>query len=116
MNSITLDVSKIVGSDSGLTPSDGDLLFYQIDKNLSLNEKVVIDFQNVSILTSAFLNAAIGQLYIKYDSPTLNSNLTIVNLAEENRPLLIKVVERAKQYFKDKSSLEDSANRNISDD
>lgn len=111
-----MDVSKVIGSDTGLTPTDGDLLFSQIDNTLSRKESVVIDFQNIKILTSAFLNAAIGQLYMKYDSPTLNAYLKVQNLSEENRPLLVKVIERAKQYFEKRDSLNDSAKRNITDD
>jgi len=62
---------------------------------------VTVSFLNVSSLTSAFLNAAIGQLYGSFSENEIRSKLKVADLEPDDRELLKRVVDTAKEYFKD---------------
>ena len=60
-----------------------------------------LSFTNVKSLTSAFQNAAVGQLYGGFSEQKIRANLSVSAMAPEDIALLRRVVETAKQYFKD---------------
>lgn len=105
---LTVNVFEKVGSEAAVSSEDGDLLFKLMDNAFQNNVVVTLDFGNVKILTSTFLNSAIGQLYSKYKSDFLNEHVKISNLSNGDRKLLIKVIERAKEYFENKNKIENS--------
>ena len=105
-----LNVSEIINSDAAVSASDGNLVFIEIDEGISENKVIELDFSGIRILITAFLNAAIGQLYSKFDSEQLNKLLKLTNVADEDKILFKKVVERAKEYFANKKEFEESAN------
>jgi len=101
-----INIFDVVGGKVAVSTEDGERLFKKINTFLERDFKVVLDFANIETLITTFLNAAIGQLYSKYDSPFLQEHLKVVNLAPEDRERMIKTIERAKEYFKDKDNLE----------
>ncbi len=102
-----VNIKQILGSDSALTPSSGGIIYNIIETNLSNNNRISLDFLGIEVLTSAFLNAAVGRLYYKYQSSELNSLLSIINISGDDLQLLKKVIERAKDYFRDQKSFND---------
>jgi hypothetical protein len=84
------------------TVEDGEKIFTIISKFLEIPNprKIILNFKNVSLVTSFFLNTAIGQLYSKYDSAFLQEHLSVENMASEDLALLQKVIDNAKEYFK----------------
>ena len=110
MELVKIIVSEIISSDAAVSADSGDKVFERIDREIGL-KIVELDFSNITMMTTAFLNAAIGQLYSKYTSEQLNKNLKLVNVDNDDKILFKKVVERAKQYFADKSNLDDSVNK-----
>jgi hypothetical protein len=105
-----LIVADLIGNDTAVSTDDGDSIFQTIQSAFKSEQLVNLDFERIHLLTTAFLNAAIGQLYSSYDSIFLNQNLKLSNVADEDKILFLKVVERAKEYFSDKKGFEDSAN------
>jgi hypothetical protein len=103
---IRISIFEQIGSNAAVSSEDGELLHERILKGLESDVKVILDFINIELITSTFLNAAIGQLYSKFDNPFLRDRLKVENLAKEDLDLLKKVVERAKEYFKDKEKME----------
>ncbi len=105
-------IREIINGDIAVSTSDGDLIYNLLNDYLSANKKIKVDFEGISILTTAFLNAAIGQLYSNpfYSDVFLNNHLELINVEKEDRILFSEVVKRAKEYFRDKKGFEDSAN------
>lgn len=99
---LTVNIFQRIGSSAAVSSADGDKLFVVIEKAFEKGMVVVLDFNNIDSITPTFLNAAIGQLYSKYESPFLNLYLEVKNIKEEDEALLRKVVKNAKRYFKDK--------------
>jgi hypothetical protein len=100
-----------VGGGSAISVDDGSAIYRKIDAALSQGLKVQLDFQNIDLIITAFLNAAIGQLYSKYSSEVLNEKLKLINVKPEDVRLFKKVIERAKEFFTHHSDFEDTANR-----
>lgn len=95
-----IKVASVIGSSAAFTPSSGEKVYNEIISCLKQNNTTAIDFQDVELITTAFLNAAIGQLYKDYTSEFLNKRLQIVNLSADDAVRFKMVVETAKEYFK----------------
>lgn len=95
----TISVYELVGSPLCVASDDGQKVHDQIAKGIR-DRNVVLSFKNVTGLTSAFLNAAIGQLYGSLDPQVIRNRLKVVDMIPEDLQLLRRVVETARQYFK----------------
>lgn len=103
---ITLRVYEVVGSSLCVASHDGQKVFEQIQQALKDGKKVRLSFQNVESLTSAFLNAAVGQLYGVFPQDMLKENLSVKDIEKDDLALLKRVIDTAKQYFKDPAVIE----------
>ena len=52
------------------------------------------------MLTPAFLNAAIGQMYGEFPEAQIKANLSVADMEPDDLELLKRVVDSAKDYFK----------------
>lgn len=102
----TIKVCDVIGSNSAITREDGEKLYQQIDKLLTQNIDVILDFEKIDFLITVFLNAAIGQLYKKYTSEDLNNHVNLINIKSEHREHFKDVIEFAKKFFKEDVSHE----------
>ncbi len=109
MNDIRINIFEQIGGSAAVSTEDGESLYKRIVKALEQKARVILDFNNIELLTSTFLNSAIGQLYSRFKSPYLKAHLKLENLKKEDLELLKKVVERAKEYFKDKGRIVNGA-------
>lgn len=88
---------------NGITLQAGQRVYDAIYPQLSQHQPVELDFADVRIVASPFLNAAVGQLLRDLSSDDLNAYLKIVNLSSVSRPILKRVIENAKQYYTSES-------------
>jgi len=105
-NEYIISVFDEIGGESAISVSDGNALFQKIDKAITQGVEVVLDFQNINFIITAFLNAAIGQLYSKYTSEQLQMKLKLKNVKSEDVSLFKLVIERAKEYFSNPEDFE----------
>ncbi len=96
---ITLQLTEVVGSTLCVASEDGQKVYEQIARALQDQHKVQLSFLNVESLTSAFLNAAVGQLYGTFPEEQLKSSLSVVDIEKDDLVLLKRVIETAKLYF-----------------
>lgn len=104
-----MKIKNIIDSTLAVSADDGEKVYLQIEENISKKRKVSVDFSGIEIMTTAFLNAAIGQLYSKFSGDDLNSYLKITSIEESDTNLLKKVIQRAKEYFADRDGFSGSA-------
>lgn len=97
---MTLSIFEIVGSPLCVASDDGQRVHDRIAAALKEGSSVTVSFLNVSSMTSAFLNAAIGQLYGSFTENQIRSKLKVKDIQQDDLALLKRVVETAKQYFK----------------
>ena len=98
---ITLNVFEIVGSPLCVASDDGQRVYERIANAFKEERNVTLSFLNVSSLTSAFLNAAIGQLYGSFTEDQIRAQLKVKDMQPDDLALLKRVVDTAKEYFKD---------------
>lgn len=98
---ITVSIFEVVGSPLCVASDDGQKVYERIAAAIREGQCVTLSFHNISILTSAFLNAAIGQLYGKFSADQIRSSLKVQDMQPDDMALLKRVVETAKEYFKD---------------
>lgn len=107
-----LIVREVIDSTIAVATDAGGKVYNGLVEAFGDDEKIRLDFEGISIISTAFLNAAIGQLYSegKYNSDFLNTHLKLVNVQQEDKPLFVMVVHRAKEYFANKENFEDRTN------
>ena len=112
---VTLSVFEIVGSQVCVASHDGQKVYDRIASALQEDRSVTVSFVNVSGVTSAFLNAAIGQLYGTFREEQIRSRLRVKDMQPDDLALLKRVVETAKQYFKDPKRFNEAVQETIED-
>lgn len=104
MNKITIKLNDYLTLNSGVTPEEGLPVYNSIIEAFKKGKVVTLDFEGVDMLTTAFLNVVIGDLYKDYNSEELKSKLTLVNYTEPTAKRIKKVTDNAKLFYKDESS------------
>lgn len=105
MESITINVVNTIGDVYGVEAEDGQKVFDLIIKAFSEDKKVTLSFQNIKILTTAFLNTAVGQLYNGFQEEYIKENLKVSAISDSGKVALKRVVDTAKLYYKDPDAL-----------
>ena len=112
---ITISVFEIAGSPLCVASDDGQKVYDRISSALKEDRNVTLSFLNVSSVTSAFLNAAIGQLYGTFSEDEIRSKLKVKDMQPDDLALLKRVVDTAKQYFKDPKRFNKAVHETIED-
>ena len=110
MENTTINIVNIVGDTFCVEAEDGQKVFDLIKKALSEKRKVTLSFLNVEMLTTAFLNTAVGQLYRDFSEELIKESLQVENLSDSGKVSLKRVVDTAKLYYKDPEAMQRSIN------
>lgn len=113
---ITISIFQVVGSPLCVASGDGQKVFERIKHAVKAGRSVNLSFENVTALTSAFLNAAIGQLYGTFDESRIRSHVNIVDIEKSDLGLLIAVIRTAKVYFKNKEDFDLAIREELGED
>ena len=108
MENITIKIVNTIGDVYGVEAEDGQKVFKLITKAFSEKKKVTLSFQNIEMLTTAFLNTAVGQLYKDHEESYIKKNLTVTDISGSGKVALKRVVDTAKLYYKDPDALKRS--------
>lgn len=108
MEPVALNVVELAGGAFCVASDDGVKVHTAMAEHLRAGHPVRLDFTGVEGLTSAFLNAAVGQLYGEFTPERIRGLLTVEGLPDADLILLKRVVERAKAYFADRGDFEDA--------
>lgn len=98
---IRIFLFEVVGSPFCVASDNGQKVYDRLAAALKVDQKVILSFRNVTALTGAFLNAAVGQLYGTFSEEKIRSLLKVVDAEQNDLALLNSVINNAKLYFKD---------------
>ena len=112
---ILITMFEVVGSSLCVASGDGQKVFNSLSGALQKGCHVTLSFRNVTTLTPAFLNAAIGQLYGRFNEERIRSLLKVEDMRPEDTLLLNRIVDTAKQYFKDPERFEQAVREDPGD-
>jgi STAS-like domain of unknown function (DUF4325) len=113
---LMLSIFETVGSPLCVASSDGQKVHDRIEMALNDEKRVALSFRNVTALTSAFLNAAIGQLYGAFSTDRIRALLSVQDMQQDDIALLKRVVDTAKQYFSDPQKFDQAVRETLGDD
>ncbi len=112
---ISITMFEVVGSSLCVASGDGQKVYDRLSGALKEGCPVVLSFRNVTTLTAAFLNSAIGQLYGPFTEERIRSLLRVEDMQPDDIVLLKCVVETAKHYFKDPERFEQAVREDPGD-
>ncbi len=113
---ISISVFEVVGSPLCVASGDGQKVHDRLAAALRQGRGVSLSFRNVTTLTSAFLNAAIGQLYGGFDENRIRELLNVADMESDDKVLLRRVVDTAKWYFRDPNRFEEALRSGMEDE
>jgi hypothetical protein len=116
MGSTEIRLTEYANGPLCVTSQDGEKAFEAIRSALDAGNCVSICFTGVEDLTSAFLNAAIGQLYGIYDGILLKERLSVIDASPQDLLTLKRSIERSKEYFKDQERFNKAADSVLGED
>ena len=115
MENIIINIVNTIGDVYGVEAEDGQKVFELIVKAFNDKKKITLSFQNIEMLTTAFLNTAVGQLYKDYSEGFIKENLSVSNISESGKVALKRVVDTAKLFYNNPEALKRSIDE-ISED
>lgn len=110
---IEINIKEKLGRSTAISTDQGDIIFKFISAIIDKKGFIILNFIGIDLLTSSFLNAAIGQLYGKYTSEELQKVLTVENLDADDKALFVEVITRAKAYFAAPEKFEENVSREL---
>lgn len=115
--SVKIKIADIVGSPVWVSSEDGQKVYDKITSAFKAERAVELSFANHENLITAFLNAAIGQLYGgEYDEAYLTANLSFTDISSDDRAMLERAIENAKRYFANRQSYDQAWNEVVDED
>ena len=114
---IPLKIYDIVGGPIWVSTEDGQKVYEKIVAAFKAGRAVDLSFANRENLITAFLNAAVGQLYNgDYAEDFLHENLAPVEITEDDREMLGRAVENAKRYFANRATYDAAWKAEVGDE
>jgi hypothetical protein len=106
MATVKIIIPEIIGTPDCVATTDGQKVHDEIAANLRSGNTVQISFLGAKSIITAFLNAAIGQLYGDFKEDEIAGKLFLVDAKSDDIEKVRRVVAGAKTYFKDKKKFE----------
>ncbi|MDE6794320.1 MAG: STAS-like domain-containing protein [Muribaculaceae bacterium] len=92
-------VADKVSFRQGITPEEGEPIRAEILHTINEGESIVLDFSDIGLITTAFLNVVIGTLYKDFSSERLKSLLFFENVSPEIARRIKRVTNNAKLFY-----------------
>ena len=116
MKEVTIRVFNVIGGSLCSDTDDGEKVYKLVNKALQEKKKVVLSFKNIDLVTTAFLNVAVGQLYRDYEEAFIENHLKTTELDEIDTERLKDVKDTAILFYKDPERLQRSIDEVLEDD
>lgn len=113
---VTLRLVDLVGGPYCVDTVDGQHVYKKLHDHLKEGSAVTLSLADVERTTTAFLNAAVGQLYNEFSSAEIRRGIRFVEIEPLAAEQLTKVIERAKSFFKDPERHSRAMERILNDD
>lgn len=113
MATIRIPISSLAGTGTCVAAADGQKVYSAISAAVDRGDRVILSFSGVTRITTAFLNAAVGQLYGEYSEAEIRMRLAPpVDVEPWQLARLQMVVERAKAFFQDEVKISELFSEN----
>ena len=113
---ITVRVFDVVGGPLCVSDEDGQAVYEKIAPLMREGRNLAVSFARVETLISAFLNAAIGQLYGEFSEEQIRELLSVRDMSSEDLAILKRVVDNAKLYFRNRKEFDQAWKEEVDDE
>lgn len=95
MSKEKITISNYINTSSATTPDQGNNVYYNIKALIANcienNTEFIINFDNITTLTTAFLNNAIGKLFFDFEIDSLLSLMSFSGLSNTTQIKTLKL-------------------------
>lgn len=98
---IIIRVADLIGAPRAVDAADGEKVFQKVLPVLQSGRSVRLSFDGITMVITAFLNAAIGKLYGSLPEDEVDRLLEVRDLLPPFQPSLDKAIEWSKAYYRD---------------
>jgi len=84
---------------------DGEKVFEAIKYHLKNHENVILSFEGVEFVISAFLNVAIGKLYGDFTEESIKENFRVEHMKQEDVIKLERAIKNGKAFYKNPEAI-----------
>lgn len=113
---VIVRVFDIVGGPLCVSAEDGQRVHDKVAPLLRDGNKVVLSFEQVETLISAFLNAAVGQLYGEFAEDRIRELLSVRDMDADDLAVLKRVIDNAKKYFSNPKAFDEAWREEMGND
>ena len=114
---IKLLILDIVGNPIWVSTEDGQKVHDKIVQAFKHDRSVSLSFANCGTVITAFLNAAIGQLYNGvYPEKFIEEHLDYTDIHDEDKDMVARVIANAKKYFANREGYDQAWKEVVDDD
>ena len=106
MATIKINIAEVIGTGVCVATTDGQKVHDAIAVRLRAGDSVQISFSGVTSIITAFLNAAIGQLYGEFKEQEIVAKISMIDAKPDDLEKVNRVAAGAKLYFKDREKFE----------
>lgn len=99
MKEYKIIIKELLGGDIAISMAKGKNLYDLLLQNINNHDKIILDFDGVTIFASPFFNASIGYLLKDFDIKDLQLKLSFTNLNGVGLNLLNLVISNAIQTY-----------------
>ena len=114
--SILIRIADLVGGPRAVDAADGEKVFEKILPVIKDGRKVRLSFEGITMVITAFLNAAIGKLYGTLPEEQVDKMIEVRDLIPAFQPSLDKCIEWSKAYYRDPDRLEKAIMEELGDE
>lgn len=111
MESVTIKIKDIINTTYCVDASDGEKIFVLLKKTLGEKKNVILSFDGIELVITAFLNTAVGKLFGDFDEHFILLHLSTSNMTDDFQPVWDKVIDGAPKYYANKEAFD----KNISE-
>ncbi|SHH24058.1 STAS-like domain-containing protein [Clostridium grantii] len=90
---MNLSIKEVIKSNSASDNDQGNIFFNKLKGLLEeQNNKIYIDFQGIDLVTTAFLNDAIGKIFLDYPFDEVKDKIKFRNIRDRDDLEMLKLV------------------------
>lgn len=102
---VTLKIHDILDSPLWVSTDDGQKVYDKLTTAFKAHQIVNLSFSGRETMITAFVNAAIGQLYNgEYSDAFLSAHLNFIDISSDDLQMLSRAITNAKRYFANRPS------------
>ena len=99
--SIIIRVADLVGGPRAVDAADGEKVFEKVLPVIQSGRKVQLSFDGITMVITAFLNAAVGKLYGVLPESRVDEMIEVKDILPPFQSSLEKSIEWSKAYYRD---------------